>query len=559
MTTNVPSIPESVKRDDADHAMYYSQSLPYAFALGQEANEWLDELCVNIAICVKARDWSPGCLFWVKRLNSYMDLKHAVPRPIRAKLAKLLFELVVMPGMDTALVEIWANACVRLIKKKMKLGPEDLILPWGPLYLMIDRTFFPKSRQRTLISESYPSGLGGTSDGYGARSYFGMPWAFFETGSQHLCNGSILLPPSHLTHSKQIGSVFRLAEHAQRFFPASATEEILAKFLPKFNTHSVSEALTSQAYIVLLLPTQAPNHSITHAPLPSPVLALTPRDYLPTIFTLWAMLTNSYTYDAQFLDLVARVAEANVGVQGAAEGELDAGLFTAGQVRTVFSVGLRIMELPVGSKADGSSGGGAGGGMSTGYNGIGVRVDFRGGNALFLKRKQDKFKMLARFIVFTMYADTADTNKRESTLTHLANLIQATESYYHPSNYGRWSYSIVNFLRQLSWEFLKRWRDGEVMLIHHIKQTPECTTPPAKRLTPAIRHEFVLILRSVTFLSLFGKDLYSVSASQATIKYLACEYLNINSSSFHWLSCKGLSQNSSFRGFWKGYTRLWKH
>lgn len=48
--------------------------------------------------------------------NSYMDLKHAVPRPTRAKLAKLLFELVVMPGMDTALVEIWANACVRLIK-----------------------------------------------------------------------------------------------------------------------------------------------------------------------------------------------------------------------------------------------------------------------------------------------------------------------------------------------------------------------------------------------------------------------------------------------------------
>ncbi|RUP16866.1 hypothetical protein BC936DRAFT_139498 [Jimgerdemannia flammicorona] len=109
-----------------------------------------------------------------------MDLKHAISRSVRAKLGKLLFELVVMPGMDTALVEIWANACVRLIKKKKKLGPEDLILPWHPFYLMIDRTFFPKSRQRTLISESYPSGFGGSSDlGYGARSYFGMPWAYF--------------------------------------------------------------------------------------------------------------------------------------------------------------------------------------------------------------------------------------------------------------------------------------------------------------------------------------------------------------------------------------------
>ncbi|RUP16865.1 hypothetical protein BC936DRAFT_139497 [Jimgerdemannia flammicorona] len=57
-------IPESVVKDDADHAMNYSQNLPYPAALDGEAEEWLNELCVNIAICVKARDWSPGCLFW---------------------------------------------------------------------------------------------------------------------------------------------------------------------------------------------------------------------------------------------------------------------------------------------------------------------------------------------------------------------------------------------------------------------------------------------------------------------------------------------------------------
>jgi len=47
---------------------------------------------------------------------SYLDLKHALPRETRANLAKLLYELTIIPGMDSALVEIWANACVRLIK-----------------------------------------------------------------------------------------------------------------------------------------------------------------------------------------------------------------------------------------------------------------------------------------------------------------------------------------------------------------------------------------------------------------------------------------------------------
>jgi proteasome activator subunit 4 len=50
------------------------------------------------------------------RLLSYLDLKHALPRETRANLAKLLYELTIIPGMDSALVEIWANACVRLIK-----------------------------------------------------------------------------------------------------------------------------------------------------------------------------------------------------------------------------------------------------------------------------------------------------------------------------------------------------------------------------------------------------------------------------------------------------------
>lgn len=47
-------------------------------------------------------------------------MKHAIPREKRASLAKLLYELTVMPGMDSALVELWATNCIRLIRYKKK-------------------------------------------------------------------------------------------------------------------------------------------------------------------------------------------------------------------------------------------------------------------------------------------------------------------------------------------------------------------------------------------------------------------------------------------------------
>jgi hypothetical protein len=72
--------------------------------------------------------------------------------------------------------------------------------------------------------------------------------------------------------------------------------------------------------------------------------------------------------------------------------------------------------------------------------------------------------MLARFIVYTIFSSPNSSSQDETTLTLLSNMIQATESFYHPSNFGRWTFSIVRFLQYLGWEFLKRWTDGELLI-----------------------------------------------------------------------------------------------
>ncbi|KAI8379086.1 uncharacterized protein BYT42DRAFT_312627 [Radiomyces spectabilis] len=110
------AIPTSVIQDDEQHTMHYAQSLPYVRLLDGEADQWLGDICNNLALCVKAQDYSVGTLAWVKRLGLYLDMKHALPRALRAHLAKLLYALTITPGMDTVLVETWANTCVRLIR-----------------------------------------------------------------------------------------------------------------------------------------------------------------------------------------------------------------------------------------------------------------------------------------------------------------------------------------------------------------------------------------------------------------------------------------------------------
>ncbi|KAI8099232.1 uncharacterized protein BX664DRAFT_272366 [Halteromyces radiatus] len=477
------SIPISVLEDDKQHAMWYSQSLPYGHLLGDETEAWLQDIVDHLVLSVKIRDFAPGALSWMKQLTNYLDLKHALPRTTRANLAKVLFQLTVAPGMDYALVEMWANTCVRLLRKKKKIGPEDLVLPWRPLYDMIERSVFPKARQKILISEA-----------------------------------------------KHLSAVIRLVEYSQRFFDASATSEILDTFLPRFTTHSVHDAIVAQGYLVLFLPVTITNplqrplspSASSHLSSTS-MIYQSPKDYLPTIFSLWSMFTRSSAYDAQFMDLLARIAEHNMDYPLDNNND-KIGLFTKEQIKTVFTTSIRMMNLPVGSRlsdgggarsssdsagSSGSSGRSSGTTTTTGYGHTGFKIDMKAGNGLFLRRKGEKYASLARFIIYTMIPEHND--KQVYTMTLLADLIQATELYFHPSNHGTWSYVLTTFVRHLAYEFLKRWR---------YEHEEDCVIPQERRLTRALCREFVLILRPVTFLSMFGKDQFTVGASQTTIKYL---------------------------------------
>lgn len=79
-----------------------------------------------------------------------MSLKYPMKRTIRAKLAKLYFELAVLPGMDARLVEIAATMCMTLLESKKRIDISDMQLDWRPIYKILEKELFPKQRKTGL-------------------------------------------------------------------------------------------------------------------------------------------------------------------------------------------------------------------------------------------------------------------------------------------------------------------------------------------------------------------------------------------------------------------------
>lgn len=97
-------------------------------------------------------------------------------------------------------------------------------------------------------------------------------------------------------------------------------------------------------------------------------------------------------------------------------------------------------------------------------------------------------------------------------LDSLVKFINATETFFHPSNYGHWSAALARFLQNLLWEFTKRWGEEE---------KPDCKTPRQWRLTHKIKRELVLCTRPVALLAMFSKDPMAMGSAQSALKSMA--------------------------------------
>ena len=266
---------------------------------------------------------------------------------------------------------------------------------------------------------------------------------------------------------------------------------MLEEFLPYYSTSFAEGAFVTSGLINLLIPTLPASPSEEH---------LLPQSYLPTYFHLWSLVNRSKILDVTFLDLFSRLARDSLPAEHIEFAEH--GIFTHDQAASIFTAVLRLLEIPVGQ-------------ASSPYS---VTVDAAAGLGILLERDQKKHPIayhIARWIVMSL--SPACLENKVTILSYLEGLIQAVETFFHPSNSGGWTKTLSQLVYYLADFFVMRWNR---------EKSGEMEVPEGRRLNQALKRRFVLCLRDVVFMGIYAKSGTAMNFSLSTLQSLA--YLEPN-------------------------------
>jgi len=280
-------------------------------------------------------------------------------------------------------------------------------------------------------------------------------------------------------------TLLKMCSFAQLYFDRAEVPEMLDTFLPYFSTSTPENAFAVLGLINLLLPTSAASKD-------SKCL---PKDYLPAMFHIWSLMGRSKHFDMGFIDYFSRLARD--ALQSEDTEFTTFGLFTEEQSSTIFTAVLRLLDIPVSQ-------------VTSPYSGT---VDMWLGLGALLERDSKKHPMshhIARWIVMSLSPECATAE--DSILTRLEGLLQAVETFFHPSNYGNWSRNLAQLVFYLADFFVMRWNR---------ERSGEMSVPKDRQLNDAVKRRFVLCLRDVTFMGIFAKSGTAMSYSLSTLQSLA--------------------------------------
>ncbi|KAK4048054.1 Proteasome activator BLM10 [Microbotryomycetes sp. JL221] len=498
------------KEKPRETQLEYQRNLPYEAESLDEMDRRLEEIVRHLIDCVRAKDYDVGFVQWNHRLECWISLKYPMRRDIRARLARLYFETAVLPGMDARLVDIATNQATALLEPLKRIDITDLQLPWRRLYAILEKELFPKSRKTGLTNIS--------------------------------------------------STLLSLTEFSQRFFPPHEIPAMLDKFLPRLSP-SLNSFLATQAFCTHFLPLSHPQYYL------SAVFKLWQggfnsgiwdEQWLDFVDRLARLHLDPARSDPDIIDELRQIAkekgefiEERVKVEhmleprtetapaaadyllGGAKATAqwngirkDVGIFSEEQFAFIMTKCLRAMGVPVG-------GGGKTGGQGVVASDFSRSDDSANSASLTMKKPAERLTSFATIIVSSMSEDSRPSGSTgtatpaegmqsslkdqtylggSKALDALGKLIQATESYFHPSNYGAWAPNLGRFLQNVTWEFHRRWME---------EQKSDCKTPKAWRLTPNIRLEVVKTMRTVALLSMFSRDPITIACSQQALKIMS--------------------------------------
>ena len=288
------------------------------------------------------------------------------------------------------------------------------------------------------------------------------------------------------TIKRNLKTLTKLCTFAQIYFDPTDIPTLLHEVLPYFTTSFAESAFVVAGLLNLLFPT---------APAPSGDEKLSPQHYLPTFFHLWTLVNRSRVFDTAFVDLFSRLARESLGAKHVEYTEY--GIFTKAQSSLIFTSILRLLDIPVGQATSPYS----------------ANVDSSIGLAMLIERDPKKHPVahsIARWIVMSL--SPACLDKPDSVLANLEGLIQAVETFFHPSNQGAWTKTLFQLVYYLADFFVMRWNR---------EKSGEMELPEGRALTDELKRRFVLSIRDVIFMGIYAKSGTAMNLALSTLQSLA--------------------------------------
>lgn len=285
---------------------------------------------------------------------------------------------------------------------------------------------------------------------------------------------------------RNVRTLTKLCTFAQLYYDPRDIPLMLEEILPYFTASFTEGAFVVTVLLNLMLPTN---------PAPPGELDVYPQHYLPTLFHLWSIIARSKTMDNHYVDVFSRLARDALPAGHIPFSEH--GIFTKEQSSLIFTAILRLLEIPVGQ-------------ATSPYNG---GVDLLAGMAVLVDRDPRKHPVahqIARWIVMSL--SPACLDKPDSILAHLEGLIQAVETFFHPSNSGSWTKTLCQLVYFLADFFVMRWNR---------EKSGELIVPEGRRLNDEVKTRFVRCLREVIFMGIYSKSQTAMGYSLSTLQSLA--------------------------------------
>ncbi|KAL9224895.1 hypothetical protein vseg_000877 [Gypsophila vaccaria] len=217
-------------------------------------------------------------------------------------------------------------------------------------------------------------------------------------------------PEGWRVKQRHFETVTSLVRACRRFFPQGSASEIWSEFSSLLENPWHNSCFEGAGFVKLFLPTNSVNKDFFS------------RAWIESCVELWNSIPNCPFWNSQWASVLARVIKNFDSIDWEP------------LLSILFAKYLNMFEVPV-----------ANGGSSYPYS---VLVP-RNTRFLFSNKTSTPSKAIAKSIVYLL-------RRGSSVAEHFNNLINLLEQYYHPSNGGRWTYSLDRFLLFLVIMFEKR-------------------------------------------------------------------------------------------------------